>query len=222
MQWLELILALVEMLAIIIASGVAIFGINAWRREHIGKRQAELAEDALAMFYEAADAIRHMRSPMGFGHEMEDVERMEGESETKFEARQKASVVFYRYKQHQELFSRLHASRYRFMTLIGKQESKPFDDIHRLTSTIFSSARMLATLWAKDHYRTDAQREKHWARIGRHEAVFWEGLEDEDPINPKLNQAITDIETICRRVIAGERQLRRFLPRKLWWWRRIS
>lgn len=46
MDWLE-VLTQISIL-------VAIYGINAWRREYVGKRQLELAEDSLALFYEAS------------------------------------------------------------------------------------------------------------------------------------------------------------------------
>jgi hypothetical protein len=40
---------------------LAVYGVDSWRREHPGKRRIELAEDTLALFYEAVDAIRHIR-----------------------------------------------------------------------------------------------------------------------------------------------------------------
>jgi len=136
----------IKHISVLIGIWVAIAGVNAWRKEHVGKRQVELAEETLAFFYEANDAIRHMRSPMGFGHEMQDVERQEGESDAQFDARQKASVVFHRYNQYQEMFSKLYASRYRFMALIGQEEAKPFDELRKITNKIMSAARMLTRL----------------------------------------------------------------------------
>ena len=65
MDWIEII----KQISILFGIGVAIYGIDAWRREHVGKRQLELAEDTLALFYEAADAIKHIRHPASFGQE---------------------------------------------------------------------------------------------------------------------------------------------------------
>jgi len=50
MKWLEII----NPISIIVAAGVAVYGVNAWRREHVGKRRRELAEDTLALFYTCA------------------------------------------------------------------------------------------------------------------------------------------------------------------------
>ena len=62
MTWIEI----VKQISIILGIGVAFYGIDSWRREHTGKRRIELAEDALALFYEAVDAIKHMRHPASF------------------------------------------------------------------------------------------------------------------------------------------------------------
>lgn len=209
------LLETIKAISIIIGTWVAIYGIDKWRREHVGKRQLELAEDTLALFYEASDAIKHMRHPMSYGHETEEIERGENESEAKFQARKDASVVFHRYNQYQELFNKIHASRYRFMAQIGKAEAAPFDDLRKILNEITVSARMLARLWARDHFRTDEQWEKHQEQIDTHEAVFWDGLEENDPINIKINKVINDIEKTCQSIISGKGTLHGFLNMKL-------
>ena len=211
MDWLQIL----EQISILLAIWVAIYGIDAWRREHVGKRQIELAEDTLALFYEAVDVIKYMRHPMSFPHETEKVQRGAGESDAQFHARKNASIVFYRYNKHQELFNKIHASRYRFMARIGKSEAESFDQLHKLVNEIIGSARVLARLWSREHFRTDGQWEKHRAQLDKHEAVFWDGLGEEDPINPKLDQLIEDIEQVCQPVIAGKGTLFGFLIMKL-------
>jgi hypothetical protein len=42
-----------------------ISGIGAWKREFVGKRQIELAEQTLAKFFELRDAIAYLRNPFG-------------------------------------------------------------------------------------------------------------------------------------------------------------
>jgi hypothetical protein len=200
MDWLEL----VKQLSIIIAMCVAIYGIDSWRREHVGKRQIELAEDSLALFYEAIDAIKQIRHPASYGHETEDIEKAKRESDKQYEARKSASVVFYRYNQYQELFSKIHASRYRFMAQIGKEESEAFNELRLVTHTIISSARALSRLWARSDFSTDEQWAKHQSQVDKYEAIFWDGLEDEDKINIQLNKIVSDIENVCKAVIDGK------------------
>ncbi len=187
--------------SIFLAIWVAIYGIDSWRREFVGKRKIELAEDTLTLFYEAADAMHQIRSPMGYSSETDTVEKQDYESKEAYEARKKASVIFYRYNQHEKLFNKLHAMRYRFMAQIGKEKAKPFEDLYALVNKVVVSARMLSQLWAKSYHRDHDNFEKHLEKVFKQEAIFWEGLEDDDPINPLLNQVITDIEKICFEVI---------------------
>lgn len=204
-----------KQIGILVAAWVAVYGIDSWRREHNGKRRLELAEDSLALFYEAADAIKHLRAPFSLSSETADIERGEGESDGEFEARKRASVVFVRYNVHQELFNKLHAMRYRFMAQIGKEESKPFDDLHQIINEIMSAARILARLWARDHFHTDEQWENHRKTIEKHEAIFWEGLAEDDPINPRVAVVIDEIEATCKSVIAGDGTLHALLNARL-------
>ncbi len=210
MSWIEGI----QQVSILLGIWVAIYGIDAWRREHVGKRQLELAEDTLALFYEAADAIRHIRHPVSSGGETDHVERGENESDAQFQARKQASIVFHRYNQYQELFNKLHASRYRFMAQFGKDKSKPFDDVREIVNKIVASSRVLSRLWARDYFRTDQQWQEHLARIEKHEAIFWEGGDD-DPIIPKVEGLIRNIESTCQSIIAGKGTLHGVLNLKI-------
>jgi len=101
----------------------AFYGLDSWRREHSGRRQIELAEDALALFYEAADALKHIRHPASFEYETKEIARKDQESDAQFSARKDASIVFVRTATYSELFNRIHAMRYRFMAQIGKDEA---------------------------------------------------------------------------------------------------
>lgn len=200
-------------ISILIGIFVAIYGIDAWRREHVGKRRIELAEDTLALFYEASDAIKHIRHPASFGFETEQVERGERETEMQFNARKKASVVFYRYNQYQELFSKIHASRYRFMAQIGKDKAKAFDDLREIINSITHAASTLARLWSQDNFHNERGSMRHRDYVAKYEAIFWEGFQDDDPINPRVAEIITQIETVCQSVIEGKVTAYGFLKR---------
>ena len=188
-------------IAVIIGICIAIYNINSWRREHIGKRKIELAEDTLTLFYEAVDVIHYLRSPGSFASETEDIKRVNGESEDAYQARKNASVLLKRYNEHQELFSRIHAMRYRFMVQIGKEEAKSFDELRKITIELISSARRLSRLWARSHFRTEEQWTKHQQDMEKYESVFWEGLPENDPINPRVKKVLLDIERICHKTI---------------------
>jgi hypothetical protein len=202
-------------ISVLIGIWVAIYGIDAWRREHVGKRQIELAEETLALFYEAVDAVKHLRHPASFGAEIDDIKRVAGESEKAFDARKHASVVFYRHKQYQQLFSKLHATRYRFMAQFGKAATKPFDELHSIVGEIIMSARLLSRYWAVDTFQSEEHRNKHWERIEKQEAVFWEGIDNDDPINPRMDELVDCVERTCRQAIEGQKSLPAILSSRL-------
>lgn len=190
-------------ISLFIGIWVAIYGIDSWRREHIGKRKIELAEDTLTLFYEAVDVIHYLRSPGSFASETEDIKQMNGESEDAYQARKNAGVLLKRYNEHQELFSRIHAMRYRFMVQIGKEEAKSFDELRKITIELISSARRLSMLWARSQFRTEEQWNKHQQDVEKYESVFWEGLPENDPINPRVKKVLLDIEHACHKTIKG-------------------
>lgn len=52
--------------------------------------------------------------------------------------------------------------------------------------------------------------------FAKYEAIFWDGYgDDEDPINPKLDKCISDIETICNSIISGQGTLFSILNKKI-------
>jgi len=203
-------------ISILIAIWVAIYGIDSWRREFQGKRQIELAEEALALFYEAADAIAHIRNPFGFSNEFESVKREANESDTDFEARKRASVVFYRYNKHNELFSRIHSIRYRFMAAFGKDKTKPFDDLHKVVREIVIAARMLEVLWAQNYFPNDQSWQRHREQIKPHEEVFrYQG--DSDAITARVKNIVEQMDSTCREIILGKGTLHYLIN---WKWRK--
>ena len=125
---------IIQSCAVIGASFVAIYGINAWRVEFVGKRRIELAEEVLVLFYQARDAIASMRNPMGYIGEGETRKPGPNETSEQKDDLNQAFVLIERYNKHIDAFSRLHALRYRFILQFGADASKPFDDLNRLVN----------------------------------------------------------------------------------------
>jgi len=199
-------MTLTEMVAVIggtVTAMLALYGLDAWRREHAGKRRMELAEDALALFYEAEVAIAHVRSPASFGHERQDLVRDDQETDAQYAARQQASIVFVRFATYSELFNKIYAMRYRFMAQIGKAEAQPFADLRGIVNEVQSSARVLATLWSQNNFQTEAAFESHRRLVERYEATFGWGDPEDDPIPARVAAVIAAIETTCQGVISG-------------------
>jgi len=193
---------IIQCAAVIIASIVAIYGINAWKDEFIGKRRIESAEEVLALFYQAKDAIEAMRS--SFGYEGEGKTRKPGANEKSEhkDALDQAYVLIERYNKHIDIFSRLHALRYRFMAQFGAEASAPFDDLNRLINELLIAARRKARLSTVPEWslRSEAAEEKYQREWLETDRVYYSGGED-DPIAPRLAKLISDIESKCQPII---------------------
>jgi hypothetical protein len=196
--------------ASLITAAIALYGLGAWREQTAAKRQIELAEDALACFYEARDALTHIRSPFSWSNEEDAGERRQGETDGQYEARNRASVAFYRFKTYEDLFSKIHAMRYRFGAAFGEPAMAPYSELRQLMQTVLLSARRLGEMWGERDFDHDesAQRERHWESVRKHEAIFWQQADD-DEICVAMNKIISDIEAICRPVLASPGPLSR-------------
>ena len=204
MDAVKILESIAIILASLIASGTVIYGVNAWRREYIGKRKLELAEEVLALFYEARDVISYIRSPFGFAGEGSTRNAAPNESPEEKQINDNAYVVFERYNKRQDLFNKLYSMRYRYMAQFGKDSAKPFDDLHKIVNEIFVSARMLSHYWKEQgrrQWQSQAEFEKHLEEMRKHEAVFWEKSSDEDPIIPRVDEVISDIEAQSLRIM---------------------
>jgi len=194
---------LIKNILLLLGALFTVYKLDAWRKEHVIKRQVELAEDTLALFYESVDAIKYIRFPISYTNEMEHVIREDDEPLGHYTARRRASGVFFRYEKHQELFNKLHASRYRFMAQIGKNKAQPFIDLRNINNRILNSARGLSVLWARNDFISDDENEKHLEKVIKHEHIIWDGFED-DIINKELERIIAAIEETCNAVISGK------------------
>ncbi len=196
---------ILESISLIIAAWAVIIGVNAWRREYIGKRRLELAEEVLSLFYEARDVISAIRSPFGYSGEGSTRSAAPNESPEEKEINDKAYVVFERYNKRQDLFNKLYSMRYRYMAQFGKDSAKPFDDLYKIVNEIFTSARMLSHYWLEQghrNWRNKAEFQKHLDEMHKHEAIFWEMSADKDQIIPRVSAVISDIEAQCNKIIS--------------------
>lgn len=203
---INIVAAIIYALATSFAAGVAIYGIRSWRREFKGKRQIELAEDVLALFYQARDAITSIRNPLAMGDEL-SAPPNENESVEEKEARDKVYFIFKRYRDREELFSKLSSIRYRFMAQNGQDKVGAFDEIIGIMNEILIAARMSAYAWAKllkSH--STKQVEAYHEEIRKCKAkIYWAGEEDE--IAKRVEKAVSDMEQTCNNIIVkGQRK----------------
>ena len=177
------------------------FGVRAWRREFIGKRQIELAESVLAMFYEAEDAIREIRNPFGSGGEGKTRERSPGEMEEESQLYDRAYIVFERYQKREKFFAELRSLKYRFMAVFGAEAGVPFEEMNKILRDIFVAARMLGSVYWQRQGRvrmSEAEFERHLKEMHRLEAIFWFMGEENDDVGKRMRQVVEQVEEITR------------------------
>ncbi|MCB8981671.1 MAG: hypothetical protein H6657_30045 [Ardenticatenaceae bacterium] len=198
---------IITSISVAIAAISFVMGITAWKREFIGKRKIELAESLLAVFYEAEDAIKEIRSPFSYVGEGKTRKRSENELEEQSELLDRAYIVFERYQKREELFAQLRATKYRAMASFGAKASEPFDEIGKILKEIFLAANMLATqYWPRQGYRhlTEEQFLQNRGQMEHYEAIFWYMGEEKDEIGRRAHKAIKAIENIAREEIEGK------------------
>ncbi|BAS32090.1 hypothetical protein [Dehalococcoides mccartyi] len=200
---------IIASISIIIAAVTFIWGINAWRREHVGKRKIELAEETLALFYEARDAISAIRSPFGYAGEGQT--RKSDPTETKEEKTiyDRAFTTKERYNRHSELFNRLRSMKYQFMALFGENNAEPFISLNKILIEILAASDYIAGYWLKQRYGIWENKEEHnrqREQMREYENIIWEHGKGNDTIKPKVDEMIEQIESLCLQVIDAKRQ----------------
>ena len=192
--------------SVIIAAVAIILGVSAWQREYVGKRKIELAEEVLALFYEARDAISYIRNIFGFVGEGKTRKADPNESPEDKKLYDDAYVVFERYNKHQELFNKLYSMRYRYMARFGKDSAKPFIELQRIVNEIFSAASQLPDYQKQQgsHYwQNKAQFEQHLKEMRELEAIVREWGSASDLIKPRIDAVISDIEAQTLIIVQG-------------------
>ena len=175
-------------------------GVNAWKREFIGKRRMELIETVLALFYEAQDTIQNMRFRASFEGEGETRKRSENENEKETVILNRAYIAFERYKNKEKLFAELRSMKYRIMATFGSNAGKPFDELSQVLSDIFLSAQFLGDyFWqGKDRETMDEdERKKNLEETRYHESRIWFKGAENDEISLRIQQAIEKIESMA-------------------------
>jgi hypothetical protein len=196
---------LVKNISVIIGALTLISGIRAWKREYIGKRKVELAEDTLMLFYQARDAIRDIRNPFGRVDEGSSRKIADNETEDETKLLNQAYVVIERYNKHEDVFNKLQSTRYRFMARFGRENEASFIELNTVLNDIFLAARMLGTYYWQRQGRVPMSGDdfkKHLDEMYKYEAIFWFMGEKRDEIGPRVEKIISQIEIITKDVLS--------------------
>lgn len=192
------ILEILKSFGVIIASAVAIWGINSWRREAKWKRKYELAEEVLACIYESYYAIKAIRSPGG--HQDEGNSRSKSINETPDETKiyNQAYVVYERYERNKKPFEKLYSLKFRFIALYGRQYEIHFNQFSIALNKIFFAADQNASI-RLGYYGDDRQENNKIMFENR--KILYGSFTKKDAFEEEVESAIKAIEDKCREVI---------------------
>ena len=190
-----------QAVAVVAACWAIISGVGAWKREFIGKRKIELAEETLAAYFEIKDAISFIRSPFSSGTEGNTRKRSEHETEAEAQLLDRGYIVFERYESRKEVFVRFNTLKYKFMAVFGTETESIFKDTNQTLNSIFSSANMLSTHYWQRQGRVKMEEDefqKHLDEMHRHEGIFWDRYDDDDEIRKKLSDTQELLESTTK------------------------
>ncbi len=197
----------ISSIAILIAAFAVLVGVYTWKRGFVGKRRIELAESVLALFYEAEDAIKQIRSPHSFDGEGSKRKRANNELAEESRLLDQANVVFERYQKREKLFAQIRSMRYRVMAAFGSSATEPFDELNKIINEIFLAARMLGTHYWPRQGRVEMAPEefkKHLEALHEYEEVFWYLGEAKDKISPRVQKAVEKMEGITQAAFVAQ------------------
>jgi hypothetical protein len=189
---------ILESIAVIIAAIAAIWGINSWRREMKGKREYQLAEETLVLFYEAAERIRFIRAPFSRPDENKPPTTSENSDYDTQDSYGPVNVFFNRYESHRECFDRLHALRFRFKALLGNDNIGPFEEIEAVLNEIRDSVYEFSVTYPDKESRQGKEFIEEKRKLNN---VIYAGY-GEDIIAQRISSAIAQIENICGPILS--------------------
>ena len=189
--------------SVVIAAFSFVYGVSAWKREFVGKRRFELAEEVLALAYEIEEIIGSIRSGFVYVPQPND-------SGEKDQARSLADSIMERICSKQERFATFQSYKYRFKAMFGDDMGLSFSEIRDVRNEISISVEMLANdYWLpnREHGMDPDEIERHRDNKHRHESIIWNRGKDNDKIGPRVREAVSRIEDIVRKESLKQRSL---------------
>jgi hypothetical protein len=209
-QVLEHAPQILQAISIAVTAVFAIIGLNAWRRQIIGKRRLEVAEEALLAAYKVRDAMSYIRSSGSFGGEGRTRPRAEGEKENGLaRAKDTYFVPLERIHRTSDDFAAFQKARLLCVVHFGADAGEPFDAIIGARNSVSIAAGMLVGMVGG----FGAERQQPFMEVLK--ARIWEGyaaaaaagataagaggdIARDDAIANSVAEAVARIEALCR------------------------
>lgn len=183
----------VQAAAIIVTAAFAVLGLRAWRKQLIGKRRIEIAEETLVLAYKIRNAITYARLPVHGPAEGLSRPRELSNDENFRKLRDSYFVPVERLKIYDEDFARLERQALLCEIYFGPAVRAPLDALLRVRGRILGATRqLLASASGSPLEPAEA------TEVTRCEATIWSYGDFDDEIRPMVDEAVATIERILR------------------------
>ncbi|WP_068878244.1 MULTISPECIES: hypothetical protein [unclassified Phenylobacterium] len=183
-EWISAGGTLLAGLAALVAGWAALRGLGTWRAELVVRRKTELAEEVLAQFYQARDVLTWARTPAISGSRGGDHDA------PSVGPHRSLSAPIERITEESELFSQLHANRYRFIAYFGERASSAFEEIRAVHTEVVVAAGELVRDSAVSAAGAEPTR-------GLWEGAIGWGQGEDDRLSRRVDDAVRQIEQVC-------------------------
>ena len=217
MSCFEMTIAVVQSVAITAAAVAAFFALNTWRKQLVGQRKVELAEQVLVKLYMARDAIKWARSSIGWVGEGASRPKDPGEEDSP-EKKKWLDGLFApaeRLNNQSELFSDIATLRHRVVPYFGEGVGDALLEIVHIRRKIENACWARIQMDQSDKIGQSAG-EKTQRRGLKFEAIardMWDNsqerekggiLENEPIINEQLDDLVAKGEEVCLPILKGK------------------
>jgi hypothetical protein len=158
------------------------------------KRRSELAEQALVNFYEVRRAFVRVRSIGIFEGEGNSRPAAEREEEALQRQRNMFFIPLERLSRENQVFMALHSLRPAFEAHFGPSATRPFQEILEVYAEIQSAASVLVQV---------ATQANEASNVALRDKLGWGPRPRPDEVDKKIDEAVHEIEIICKPVLAG-------------------
>jgi hypothetical protein len=188
-QIISVAATVLQALSIAVAAVFAVLGLDAWRRQLVGKRKFELAEEILVTVYKMKNELSFVRNPGAFVGEGKSRPRAAGEPDKWTDQRDTYFVPLQRMRDLTGEFAQFSRMQALADIYFGPEAAKSIDDLRRAFNHVAIAAGMLI--------RTAGENATH-DQVSRWEATIWEGAGEDDKIAMTAEASVSQIDAICR------------------------
>lgn len=185
-NWINAISAVIQAVSVVVASIFAVRSLRVWRRELVGKRKFEIADEALAAFLAAKDDLIWIRSRIIIAGEDDDYTAIEGELPHSAENRKQCAIISRRIRNTQGSFRRLARIYLPCKIHLGPEATGPIDAIVQAHNSVAISNEILLS-------QIGALNDQSMRNL---KADIWSQGPD-DPITMKIANAEEKMHEVC-------------------------